>query len=122
MFHGLLSTRPWDGGIVAAVMAAVVVAWSCLGASAADAGKDASPEEYAVGTDAAAVIRRVVERAQAVGKDTNTPLAVFDKLSFYETLDSEGRVKQVKEKRYEVSVLRGMTHNRLVAVNGRRLS
>lgn len=72
--------------------------------------------------DAAEVIRRLIARAQAVGADTNAPMAVYDNLSFHEHLASDGRVKSVKEKRYEVSIRRGMTHNRLVSVNGRQLS
>ncbi len=67
-------------------------------------------------------VRRMIERARAVGEDSGAPMARFDNVSFHETLASDGTVKRSREKRYEVLIRRGMTHNRLVSVDGRRLT
>ena len=112
------SRRFSPGGLLVVLLAGLVLRFSGTTAAAAEG----APGTTGSAAEAEAVIRRVIERARAVGADTNAPLAVFDKLSVYETLASDGRVKTSKEKRYEVSIRRGMTHNKLVSVDGRRLS
>ncbi len=72
--------------------------------------------------DVPALLRRLVERARAVAQDTNAPVYVYKSVSMYETLDSAGAVRRAKEKIYEVTLRQGMTHNRLVAVDGRSLT
>ncbi len=83
---------------------------------ATDVAKEASLPEASV------VTRRMIDRSKAVSADTHSPVCVFDKLTVYETLDSDGLVKRSKEKLYEVTIRSGMTSNQLVAVEGRRLS
>jgi len=65
-----------------------------------------------------ALMRRVAERSRLVSADTNATVYLFDKLTVLETLDGSGAVKKVKEKKYEVSLRHGMTHNRLLEVDG----
>jgi hypothetical protein len=75
-----------------------------------------------VGVDVPVLLDRMVVRARAVAAATNEPPYVFRKQAVNDTLDGEGEVKRSKEKVYEVTLLRGMTHNRLVSVDGVRLS
>ncbi len=65
-----------------------------------------------------ALMGRVAERARRVSTDTNAPIHVFDKLTVVESLAADGSVKKVTEKKYEVLLRHGMTHNRLVEVDG----
>ncbi len=69
-----------------------------------------------------ALVQGLVDRAQTVAYNTNLPVILFKKLSVTDTLAPDGSVKHTKEKIYEVTVLHGMTHNRLVSVDGRRLT
>jgi hypothetical protein len=71
--------------------------------------------------DVPALLQRLVTRSHAVADATNLPVCRFKKITLINTLASDGTLKQSKEKLYEVTVLRGMTHNRLLAVNGRDL-
>lgn len=73
-------------------------------------------------TEVAGILDRMLARARLVSSDTNIPPHVFEKVSFQETLNPDGTVKRVREKRYEVTLIRGMTHNRLVSVDGRALA
>lgn len=72
--------------------------------------------------DVPALLQRLVARSHAVADATNLPVCRFKKITLINTLASDGTLKQSKEKLYEVTVLRGMTHNRLLAVNGRELA
>jgi hypothetical protein len=72
--------------------------------------------------DVAVLLRRMAERAREVAKDTNLPIVVYKNLSYFETLDASGAVRRTKEKLYQVTLRRGMTHNRLVAIDGRPLT
>lgn len=72
-------------------------------------------------TDVAQILDRLLARARQVSADTNTPALVFDKVSLQTRLNPDGSVKGLREKRYEVTLIRGMTHNRLVSVDGRAL-
>ncbi len=71
--------------------------------------------------DVGAVLRRMSERAEAVAMATNGAYG-YSIASYAETLDGSGGVKTSKEKAYEVTLLQGMTHNRLTAINGRPLT
>lgn len=73
------------------------------------------------GVDVPILLKRMAERSRVVASDTNVGPYVFRKLAIRDTLDGQGEVKQSKEKVYEVTILRGMTHNRLVSVDGREL-
>jgi hypothetical protein len=68
------------------------------------------------------IVRRTVERAKAVSSDHDCSVYVFDKRAVHESLNSAGAVKRSREKLYSVTLTRGMTHNRLVAINGHALS
>jgi hypothetical protein len=72
--------------------------------------------------DATEILRQVAARARAVSGDTHAPWFSYPKVSVHHHLDSDGAVKDVGEKLYQVTLTRGMTHNRLVAVDGRNLS
>ncbi|MFN0067849.1 MAG: hypothetical protein ACKVYV_09460 [Limisphaerales bacterium] len=72
--------------------------------------------------DMPGLLARMMARARAVGADTNLLVHHFIKTSWYEKLDAAGTTTGVKEKRYEVTLFRGMPQNRLVAVNGQPLS
>lgn len=71
--------------------------------------------------DVPALLQNLINRAQNVATNTNLPVATFRKTSVSDTLAPDGSIKHTKEKLYEVTILRGMTHNRLVAVDGRKL-
>lgn len=72
--------------------------------------------------DVPALLQRMAARSKAVAEATQVPAYVFRKQSLNETLDEDGSVRRSKEKLYEVTILRGMTHNRLVSIDGRPLS
>lgn len=78
--------------------------------------------EPAPNVDVAAVLRRMAERARAVAQDPHAGLFVYKALSAYETLDASGAVRRTKEKTYQVTLRQGMTHNRLIAVDGQPLT
>lgn len=67
------------------------------------------------------LLARMVARARLVGAETNRLVHHFLKTSWYEKLDAAGEVASVKEKTYEVTLERGLPHNRLVAVDGQPL-
>lgn len=81
-----------------------------------------SPAAEAPPPEAQALVARMIARAAAVGAETNRAVHHFIKTSWYEKLDAAGTAVSVKEKRYEVTLCRGMPQNRLVAVDGRPLS
>ncbi len=72
--------------------------------------------------DVAEILRQTAERARAVAAAGDAAVAEYRKVSWYETLDSDGVVVRRSEKIYEVRLIGGMTENRLIAVNGRILS
>lgn len=67
------------------------------------------------------LLARMVERARVIGAETNRLVHHFTKTSWHEKLDAAGRVTSVREKTYEVTLERGLPHNRLVAVDGQPL-
>lgn len=78
--------------------------------------------EPAGDVDVTALLRRMADRARAVARDTNAPIYVYKTVSAYETLDGDGAVKRSKEKVYQVTLRHGMTHNRLMSIDGRPLT
>ncbi len=65
------------------------------------------------------VIAKLLERAKAVGSETNRTRYVYLKTLETEELDETGKVKSRKEHIYEVSLIGGMPHPRLIRVNGK---
>ncbi len=72
--------------------------------------------------DVPELLHSVAEKARSVSHQTNAPAFVFEKLSLLDALAADGTVKRTAEKTYQVTMLHGMTHNRLVAIDGRPLS
>jgi hypothetical protein len=71
---------------------------------------------------ASTILARMTERARQVAGDTSGPVCVYRSLSLMETLDGSGAVRRSREKVYEVTLRQGVTHNRVLAVDGRTLS
>lgn len=91
----------------------VWLATTCLGIAEIEPAPDA---------DVAVVLRRMADRARQVAQDTNAPIVMYTTLSSSETLDDSGAVRRAKEKVYHVSLRRGITHNRLISIDGRSLT
>lgn len=73
------------------------------------------------GPDVREILRGIVARAEEIAARKPAPVYIFEKRSVQEVLGPRGEVRRVKEKLYEVTLVRGMTRNRLVAIDGRRL-
>ncbi|MGE3310803.1 MAG: hypothetical protein AB7O66_12605 [Limisphaerales bacterium] len=97
-----------------------LAAWVAARAESASASASISAGDVG-DPDVGVVLRRMSERAQAVAGATNEAYG-YSLVSYHETLDASGGVKNSKEKAYEVTLRRGMTHNRLLAINGRPLN
>ncbi len=67
------------------------------------------------------VIVKLLDRAKSISSDTNRTRYVYLKTLETEELDDSGRVKSKKEQLYEVKLIGGMPHPRLIRVNGRSL-
>jgi hypothetical protein len=65
------------------------------------------------------VIRKAVARAQKTEARTGQAAYTYTKLSITEELDRAGRLKERKEKVYQVFFQNGSTHLKLLTVNGR---
>lgn len=76
----------------------------------------------AVTPDVEGLLRRTFERAKALSEAASAPVYTHRKWSVVENLDGGGTVRRTVEKEYQVTLTRGMTHNRLMALNGKRLS
>ncbi len=72
--------------------------------------------------DAAKLFRRAIERAQNLADDAAAPVYLFDKRTTIATLDSKGKVTQRKIKLFEVTMTGGVPEERLVALEGKKLS
>lgn len=70
---------------------------------------------------AADIMRKAVERAESPGARTARPDYRYTKRTVLEELDSKGRLKEHKEKLYEVLVESGLSSLQLVQVNGQTL-
>ena len=64
------------------------------------------------------VIGRAVSRAQQAEARAGQTAYTYTKLTFTEELDATGRVKERKEKVYQVVFQNGLTHLNLLTVNG----
>src|SRR5437870_2095977 len=91
--------------------ASVLLALDGTGSLAADAGKLLSVDE---------IISRAVARAQQAQAKAGQGGYTYTKLTVTEELDAAGRVKERKEKVYQVYFQAGATHLRLLTVNGRQ--
>src|SRR2546421_8547941 len=65
------------------------------------------------------IVQRAVGRAQRVGAKSSQPGYTYTKVTLTEELDATGRVREHKEKVYEVSFRAGSSHVKLLEVNGR---
>src|SRR5438105_11368527 len=68
---------------------------------------------------AGGIIQKAVSRAQGAEIRTGKDSYTYTKVSLTEELDASGKVKEHKEKVYQVSLQGGLTHVKLVEVNGR---
>src|SRR2546426_7540998 len=73
----------------------------------------------ATGLSADDVVQKAVQRAQRSKAESFQPAYTYTKVTVTEELDSTGKVKELKEKLYEVSFRGGSTHVKLLEVNGR---
>src|ERR1051325_5245285 len=88
----------------------VAVALNALGPSAALAQSGASAD---------AIVQKAVARAQNSEVRPGKGAYTYTKLTVTEELDSSGKVKERKQKVYQVNFRNGATYARLVEVNGR---
>jgi hypothetical protein len=65
------------------------------------------------------IIQKAVRRAQGAEIRSGKEIYTYKKVSLTEELDASGKVKEHKEKIYQVSFQGGLTHVKLLAVNGR---
>jgi hypothetical protein len=68
------------------------------------------------------IIARAVERAQSPANHALRPPYRYAKHTVFEELDSQGRLKERREKLYDVRVESGLTRLKLVELNGEPLS
>ncbi|MDB6125590.1 MAG: hypothetical protein JWQ71_4583 [Pedosphaera sp.] len=68
------------------------------------------------------IMRRAVQRAESAETRSGKPNYAYTKHTLTQELDSKGRVKDRKEKLYEILVESGWTIPKLVQVNGQSLS
>lgn len=68
------------------------------------------------------VLRRMVERSQAVAAAERGPRYLYDKRSVVEELDAQGQTIKSEERLHEVTLIAGFPFNRLVKVQGRELT
>jgi hypothetical protein len=68
------------------------------------------------------IITRAVERAQSPANHELRPSYRYAKHTVFEELDGSGRLKEHREKRYDVRVESGWTQLKLVELNGQPLS
>jgi len=66
---------------------------------------------------ASAIIQKAVERGQQ-DQEGSVPHFIYRKLTVTEELDPAGKVKEHREKLYEISYRDGLSHARLLQVNG----
>jgi len=67
------------------------------------------------------IMQKAVERAQRAKGQQERPSYTYKKSTITEELDASGKVKERKEKLYEVVVDSGLTYLKLVEVNGKSL-
>src|SRR2546428_1175697 len=90
----------------------ISVLFACLGAvtQAAPAQKPLTANE---------IVNKAAARAQLADAKSGPAGYSYSKLTVTEELDSNGKVRERKEKVYDVSFQGGATHLKLLTVNGR---
>src|ERR1041385_6430937 len=83
-------------------------------------GLRAAQAETALSADQ--VIQKAVARAQRAEATAGQSGYTYTKVTLSEELDAQGNVKERKERLYEVSYRGGLTHLKLLEVNGHRAS
>ncbi|MDB6018615.1 MAG: hypothetical protein JWR19_3104 [Pedosphaera sp.] len=68
------------------------------------------------------VMQRAVERAESSDSHIARPNYLYHKHTITEELDTKGRLKEHKEKLYQVMVESGLSYIRLIQINGQSLS
>ena len=71
---------------------------------------------------AAQIMSNALGRAQQLESDLSRPDYLYSKLSITEELDDKGRVKERKQKRYQVLFHSGLSYLKLMKVEGQNLS
>jgi hypothetical protein len=102
-----------DGGF--ARMLAILGLLSCLPSVGSCQAAERLPP-------ASEVIRRMLERAQAVARDEQGTRYAYEKRSVLTHLDAAGQTLKAEEKLYHVTLIAGIPFNRLVRVRGRELT
>lgn len=87
---------------------------SCLGTRACLSAESLPP--------ASDVLRRLLERAQAVARDQLGVPYAYQKRSLLARFDADGKTTKSEEKLYEVTLVAGLPFNRLVEIKGRDLT
>lgn len=72
--------------------------------------------------DATELLQSAIQRARRMAEATNAPVYLYDKRTTIDTLDSKGRVTQQKVKLFEVTMTGGVPRERLIGLEGKRLS
>ncbi|HXP63483.1 MAG TPA: hypothetical protein VN829_23470 [Dongiaceae bacterium] len=72
--------------------------------------------------EAAAVMKRVVQRAEQVARGAEEGKYVYEKRSVVEELDDAGKARKTTEKTYKVALIRGLPLARLTKVQNRDLT
>lgn len=72
--------------------------------------------------NADAIMAKAVQRAEAVRSHAVQPAYLYTKHTVTEDMDMRGRVKDRKEKLYQVSVTSGLSSLKLLQMNGQKLS
>jgi predicted esterase len=72
--------------------------------------------------EAAEVVRRIVERAQAVARDEAGAHYVYETRALLDHLDAGGQTVTSEERIYQVTLIAGFPFDRLVRIQGRELS
>ncbi|HYG33306.1 MAG TPA: hypothetical protein VEC99_00890 [Clostridia bacterium] len=96
-------TRFWFGTFV-------LVGWGFTAQSATAPAVSPSAEE---------VIQKAVTRAQHTERQTDKPPITYKKVSVTEELDASGKVRERKERVYQIYLRSGATSVKLLEVNGR---
>jgi len=80
-------------------------------------GQSVSQAETSLSVDD--IVQKAVGRAQRTETKSSQPGYSYTKVTLTEELDATGKVREHKEKVYQVSFQAGSTHVKLVEVNGR---
>src|SRR6185312_11226385 len=92
----------------AAVLSSLIAFFALIGPA---------PMRAADALTASAIIQKAVERGQQ-DQEGSVPHFIYRKLTVTEELDPAGKVKEHREKLYEISYRDGLSHAKLLQVNG----